>query len=110
MSHLEEGRFLEIEHRAFERYVLEVVREGAAEEERIYRELHGEDPRSLVRRAELTREYPRTALRITVYDRGRDLEQASEYPIWDPDYETSDGRMKRASEIAGHILMMARGG
>ncbi len=110
MSHLDQGRFREIERRAFERYLLEVVREGAIEEERLYRDSRGEDMAILVREVELVRNYPKTALRIRTLDRARDLEQWSEYPIWDLDYEEPDGRMKPGNFIAGQILMMARGG
>ena len=110
MSHADQGRFREIEREAFERYVLEVVRAVAAEEERLYVEARGEKPRILVRDVDLVRAYPETALRFRITDRGRDIEQQVSYPLWDRDYEEPGGRMKPASYIAGEMLRMVRGG
>lgn len=102
--------FRDIERREFERYVFEVVRQSAAEEERLYRETEGKELTVLVRSVELVREYPETAIQFRTFDRTRGIEQRSQYPIWDEDYMTADGEMKGAGYIAGEMLIMARGG
>jgi len=102
--------YLEIERRAFERYLLELVRGFAAEEERVHREMEGEEFNVLVRGVELVREYPRTALRFELFERSRGIERQSEYPIWDQDYMKANGQMKPGPYIAGEILRMVRGG
>ena len=104
-------RYRRIERRAFERYVRDVVAESALEEERVHREIREEDYNILVRAVDVVGEYPDTTIRVTTFDRVRELEQVKVYPLWrDDDYVGSDGRMKPVSYIAGQILMMARGG
>lgn len=103
-------RFRRIERRAFERYVREVVAEAAVEEERVHREIDGEDYNILVRAVDVVGEYPDTAIRIATFDRVRGLDQLKQYPLWYDEYMEADGRMKPVSYIAGQMLMLARGG
>lgn len=80
------------------------------EEERVHREIGGEDYNVLVKAVDVIREYPETAIQVTTFDRVRGLEQVNHYPLWYDEYMEADGRMKPVSYIAGQILMMARGG
>jgi len=107
------GNFDAINREAFERYLLDLVRNSAVEEERLYREAKGEDLHILIRDAELQGSYPNTVIRFRRYERARDIEDWTALPIWTDatffDQETGERRMP-PEKIAGDILMLARGG
>ena len=109
---LGEGNYEAINRAVFERYLLDLARESAAEEERLHRELQGEELNIQVRDIQLVGEYPDTRLKIKTYDRRRNREFTSSDPIWDlPEYSEKKGDKPRNPErMIGDILMWARGG
>jgi hypothetical protein len=109
----QEGNYEDIERGAFERYILDLVRGYAAEQERVHRKAKGTDPHILIREAKLEGEYPRTVIRIRRYEPNRDIESWHTELLWEDttffDAETG-GRLASPGRMASDILMRARGG
>lgn len=112
MSPAIEGNFEAIGREAYERYLLDLMRESAKEEERLRLENRGERRNPEIREIQLTGEYPHTGFRFRTYDRVRDLEQTTTYPLYDnPQFFDENGkRLCSADRIAGDTLMWVRGG
>jgi len=106
------GNFDEIDRKAFENYLLELVREYAAEADRLYRLAKNKEPNPLVLEVELKGEYPDTLMRIRCFDRVRDIEGWSVYPFWKSDnfFDEEGRRVCSPERMAGDMLMWALGG
>jgi hypothetical protein len=106
-----EGNFKEIERKAFERYLLDLARLCAAEEERAILEKRGWPLTILILQIDLIGEYPYTAFEIRC--RNRDGEETKPHFML---YQSSewfdeDGKLLvSAGRIVGDTLMWARGG
>lgn len=98
--------------RAFEKYVLELVVEGAKEEERLWLEAHESEMYALIRQVELSGDYPDTVLRLLVSSPGTGKEHWHTSALWRNSmfFDESGAARLSAPEIAGYILMWARGG
>lgn len=107
-----EGDYEAIQRRAFENYILELVREGATEEERIYLKGRGRELDPLVRKVELAGSYPETTVRLLMYRASNKTERWHTSDIWmNPLFFDDDGKQLRTGQqMAGDILMWARGG
>lgn len=107
-----EGNYKVIWGKAFEKYLLELARGYAAEQERLHREIQGKEDNPLIREIQLSGEYPDTGFLIRKYDRVRDLEQEQWYFIWgNPEFFDEDLKpLVSAERIVGDTLMWARGG
>lgn len=97
---------------AYERALLELLRESAAEEERLHREIRGDAPRFEVREVILVGEYPHTAFQFSVYDHVREAERPIPLLLYEnPQFYDSKGkRLVDADRIVGDMLMWVRGG
>jgi hypothetical protein len=102
-----------VQHRAFERYTLELVSGWAEIEERLHREHFGEEPYIAIREVTLSGEYPRTVLRLRRYHRSLDRETWHTALLWqDPTFfdDETGAPLVSPERMAGDILMLARGG
>jgi hypothetical protein len=98
-----------IVHRAEERHVESLVRDLAALLERSWREEGGDEPVSEIREVRLRGDYPDTAIAIRRYDRDRDFETWTSYPIWGHCWERPDGSRYPPERLAADILTWAFG-
>jgi hypothetical protein len=107
-----QGKYDVIYGRAFEKFLLELARGYAAEEERLYLEHQGKEENPLVREIQLKGEYPKTGFQIKTYDRVRDLEQTNWYFLWgSPEFFDKDLKPLVSPErMVSDTLMLARGG
>jgi len=105
-------RYAAVERRAFELHVLDLIQGHSSIEDGRFRDVV--DNTLLFLRAELVGEFPKTYVRIYVYDQVRDLEIEGGYPIWKPAYAEGEAadveHMRRPGWIANDIMMLARGG
>lgn len=101
-----------IEQRAFERYILELVRGIASEEERLWREAEGSEIYAKVRKVELACNYPETEVRLLVYSPADEREHWHSSPLWsNPLFFQEGGAIRRTPpQMARDIVMWARGG
>lgn len=105
------GRYEAIRCRAVEHLVVEMMRGGAAEEERLHWLMWGwEEPITVVS-VSVRGEYPDTKLHLVTYERGRDIQHETRMAIWKSEEfvaaaETIDGLRR----WIGDQLMYARGG
>lgn len=106
-----EGEFKEIERKAFERYLLDLARGWAAEEERLHLENRGKELNVQVLQIDLVGEYPHTAFDIRCRHRANG-ESTKHFTIYQtPGWFDGDGkRLVSPERIVGDILMLARGG
>lgn len=105
------SRIREIERGAYERHVLELVREYAPEQERAEEIQDGEPARYQIDQVELEGEYPATRIRLRRTDRRTGQEIVIKHPIWaDDSFRNAHGKMYDPTRVAGDILMLARGG
>jgi hypothetical protein len=104
--------YADVEHRAFEKYVFELVKNWAAEHDNLQRKHFGRDAHIVVREVRLKGEYPKTVIRIRVYEPNRDSERWQTHLLWqDPTFFDDEGaRLCSPERMAGDILMHARGG
>lgn len=110
MNDPKESHVLTIKREAKERYILDLVRCFAAEQERIA-EAKGEPLGTEILEVQLEGEYPNTGLRFRTYDRKRNLLHDTWSPIWSSSTFFKDGKQEYTSEeIASEILMHRRGG
>jgi hypothetical protein len=109
---VDRGNFDDIYRKAFERFLLELARNSAVEEERLSLERTGRLPSILVKEVQLKGEYPDTAFQITLYDRIRDLGYEDWQPIWrHPEFfDESMKPLCEPQDIVSETLMWARGG
>jgi hypothetical protein len=98
--------------RAFEKFLLELARGYAAEQERLQVESRGKPNNPEIREIQLKGEYPNTGFQIRRYDRVRDLEQEQWYFIWgNPEFFDRNRKpLCSADRMVGDTLMWARGG
>lgn len=108
-----------VARRAFEQQVFELVRDSGPRLNAQFRESHGRDENNVFRSFELVGEYPKTRVRMVVYQRSLDREIAKQYWIWHPYFahgdlaadETPDVEQMHDPEyIASEMLLWARGG
>jgi hypothetical protein len=108
MAYADEGHFPAIEGAAYERYLLDLVRGYAAEQERM-----DSDLTPLIREIQLAGdEYPHPGFMIRTYNPRNGKEQTKMHLLYEnPDFYSEDGeRRVETTRIAGDILMLARGG
>lgn len=112
MGPVAEGNFEAIGHEAFERYILDLMRASAAEEERLHLENRGKSLNPEVRDIQLKGEYPDTGFQIKTYDSIRDLEQEQWYFLWGSSefFDKDMNPLASPERIVGDTLMWARGG
>ena len=105
------GRYDEIRKVTYERYLLDLMRSCAAEEERLYKERNKEPLSTTIRKIDLVNPgTDRAGFRIlSIWPKGREFTEV--YSLYTPEFSDGQGRLtKPAGEIVGDILMWARGG
>jgi hypothetical protein len=109
---VDRGNYDDIRHKAFERYLLELAKGWAAEHERLSLEREGREPSILIRDVELVGGYPHTVFQFHTYDRNRDLEQTSSWPIYESStfYDKDLNLRCEPEQIVSDTLMLVRGG
>ncbi len=112
MTPVAKGNYEAIGRAAFERYLLDLMQECAVEEERLHLEVRGEPLSLEIREIKLDGEYPNTGFQFRIYDRRRNLEQTSWWPLYASSTFFDEDRKRRCEpeRIVGDTLMLARGG
>ena len=107
-----EGNYEAIEHRAFENYLLELVREVAKEQERLYREAEGEEMPVRIEEVKLAGTYPSTGVQLRRAEGPAVREPWVSHSIWENPVFFDEQRRPRTEPIdmATDILTWARGG
>ena len=106
-----EGNYEEISRQAFERYLLDLLRLSAAEEERLYREVRGESPRLEVRNIIQQGQYPEgTSYKFLYYDNRTGAEGSEIMILYEnPQFYDQDGKqLVDADYMAGEMLTWLR--
>lgn len=101
-------QFPVIEGAAYERYLLDLMRGYAAEQERM-----DPDLTPLIREIQLAGdEYPHPGFMIRTYNPRNGKEQTTMFPLYGNRefYDEAGDRIAETTRIAGDILMWARGG
>ncbi|HEY1854675.1 MAG TPA: hypothetical protein VGG40_08810 [Solirubrobacterales bacterium] len=106
------GRYDQIEREAFERYLLQVARGLAAEEEQLEQAQKGTDPPWIVREIVLLSAGTRNAaLEFRTVNRAGTRVAISTHQIWAEPFLDADGkRTANLNGALGDILMHLRGG
>jgi hypothetical protein len=107
-----EGNMKEIERKAYERYILDLLKGCAAEEERLQKENRGREFNILIRQIDLVGEYPYVAFDIHRYHRISDRESVFHATLYQtPGWFDKDGkRLVDTDQIVADTLISARGG
>ena len=106
------GNFDVIYGKAFERFLLDLARGYAQEQDRLALESHGKLFNPEIREIQLKGEYPSTGFLIRKYDRVRDLEQEQWHLLWGhPEFFDKDlNPLVSPERMVSDTLMWARGG
>jgi hypothetical protein len=95
---------------AFERYLLDLLRRYAAEEERQKREIFHKEPRLEVRSIEMLGEFPRTTYKFVYVHLRRDEERTESFMLYgNPECFDEKGELLVTGDyIAGEMLRLLR--
>jgi hypothetical protein len=102
-----------IRHHALERYIFDLIKGWAETHDSLYRKHFGRDFRVTIREVTIDGKYPDTQIRLRRYEVARDQEDWYSHALWkDPTFfDPESGQPLMAPEqVAGDILMLARGG